>query len=279
MTRPIHELSGDMRRRYQILSRLGEGGMGVVYLALDRKLNRQVAWKVLPTHLSNNEVLRQRLVREARATARLNHPHIVAVYDVGADKKECFISMEYIKGNNLRKLLQEHQTLAILQALRYSMQIADALSLAHRENIIHRDIKPENIMITTDGDSAKVMDFGLARLADESSLTREGSLMGSLPYMAPEQIKGKEVDSRTDIYALGIMMYELLAGCTPFVGGNILAQHLHNEPPPLEASRPEVPGQFREVIRRCLEKDRELRPKDGGELFELLKTVSPETLH
>jgi tetratricopeptide (TPR) repeat protein len=279
MTRMVHNLSDDMRRRYQILSRLGEGGMGVVYLALDRKLNRQVAWKVLPTHLSNNEVLRQRLVREARATARLNHPHIVAIYDVGAEKNECFISMEYIKGINLRKILQEHERLPVLQTLRYSLQIADALSQAHKENIIHRDIKPENIMITTDGDNVKVMDFGLARLADEVSLTREGSLMGSLPYMAPEQVKGKDVDTRTDIYAMGIMMYELLAGRTPFVGGNLLAQHLHSEPPPLEKFCPDVPETFRGAIFRCLEKDREQRPKDGSELFELLRSVSPETIH
>lgn len=279
MTRAIHNLSDDMRRRYQIQSRLGEGGMGVVYLALDRKLNRQVAWKVLPTHLSNNEVLRQRLVREARATARLSHPHIVAIYDVGAEKNECFISMEYINGTNLRKILYEQQSLPVLQALRYSLQIADALGLAHKENIIHRDIKPENIMITSDGDNVKVMDFGLARLADEVSLTREGSLMGSLPYMAPEQIKGKEVDARTDIYAMGIMMYELLAGRTPFVGGNVLAQHLNSEPPGIEEFRTDVPEPYREVIFRCLEKEREKRPKDGGELYELLRTVSPKTIH
>ncbi len=279
MTRRIHDMSDDMRRRYQIMSRLGEGGMGVVYLALDRKLNREVAWKVLPTHLSHNEVLRQRLVREARATARLSHQHIVAIYDVGAEKNECFISMEYIKGTNLRKILQNQQNLTVMLALRYSLQIADALSLAHKENIIHRDIKPENIMITADGDNVKVMDFGLARLADEVSLTREGSLMGSLPYMAPEQIKGKEVDSRADIYALGIMMYELLAGQTPFVGGNVLAQHLHSEPPPLEKLRADVPEKFREVIFSCLEKDREQRPKDGNELYEMLRIVSPETIH
>jgi len=270
-SKQLRDLNIQTRKRYQIIRKLGEGGMGVVYLAVDQRLNRQVAWKILPSHLASNKEFQQRLLREARAAAQLNNPHIIAIYDIGAEQNECYISMEYIDGITLRKVLFEEKQLPIKKVFVYGMQIAEALSAAHKAGIIHRDVKPENIMITTEDEKIKMMDFGLARLGDDVQLTREGCVVGSVRYMAPEQIKALELDHRTDIYAFGVILFEMLAGRTPFVGDNILAQHIHKDPPKVTEFRSDVSDDLNELILKCLMKKKEERPESCTEIFKVLK--------
>jgi len=272
-SKQLRELTIQTRRRYQIIRKLGEGGMGVVYLAIDQRLNRQVAWKVLPSHLASNKEFQQRLVREARATAQLNNPHIIAIYDFGTEQNECYISMEYIDGITLRKILADEKQLPMKKTLVYGIQIAEGLYAAHKAGIIHRDVKPENIMITTEDEKIKMMDFGLARLGDDVQLTREGCVVGSVRYMAPEQIKALELDQRTDIYAFGVILFEMLAGRTPFVGDNILAQHIHKDPPSVTEFRTDVYDDLNELILNCLKKKKEERPENCNDIFKILKDV------
>jgi tetratricopeptide (TPR) repeat protein len=250
--------------RYLIKQILGKGGMGIVYLAVDQKLNREVALKVLSVALTGNEKFRQRFVREARAAAKLNHPHIIGIYDIGGDAGECFITMELVKGKSLRSMLNQAHKLSLSQTLRYALQVADALSAAHSAGIVHRDIKPENIMITDEGDNAKIADFGLARVSTEATLTMESAIVGSPAYMSPEQIRGRKVSARTDIYSTGIVLFEMLAG---------QRQHLNDKPPHIEEFCPTLPKALSDVIMHCLEKDPASRPKDGGALLTLLKKM------
>ncbi|GAB4310708.1 MAG: hypothetical protein Kow0059_00280 [Candidatus Sumerlaeia bacterium] len=261
-------------QRYKIVKKLGEGGMGVVYLATDSILNREVAWKVLPAHLAGNEEFQQRLLREARAAAKLSHKNIVAIYDIVTNPSECFITMEYINGQPLRNILRSRGKLTIEQALRYGRQMAEALEAAHRAGVTHRDVKPENIMISFDDDEVKMVDFGLARLSDDINLTREGCVVGTIPYMAPEQIMAREVGPHTDLYALGVILFEMLAGRTPFVGENILAQHLHNPPPDVRDFCPTAPEPLALLIDDCLEKDFQERPKGCDEVLRRLSAIA-----
>jgi len=204
---------------YELLAPLGAGGMGEVYRARDSRLERDVAIKVLPPQLSSNAQFRERFEREAKAISQLNHPHICTLYDVGHDQGTSYLVMEYLEGESLADRLAKG-LLPIAQVLRYGVQIADALARAHRQGIIHRDLKPGNIMITKTG--AKLLDFGLAKTADAAlstqhsafrtehkPLTEEGTIVGTFQYMAPEQLEGEEADSRTDIFALGTLLYEM----------------------------------------------------------------------
>jgi tetratricopeptide (TPR) repeat protein len=259
--------------RYLIKQILGKGGMGIVYHAVDRKLNRDVALKVLSIGVAGDEEFRQRLVREARAAAKLNHPHIIAVYDIGAEADNCFITMEFVKGKSLRDMLGQAGKLSLSHVLRYALQIADALAAAHDAGIIHRDMKPENVMITDEGSNVKIADFGLARVASEATLTVEGAVMGSPAYMAPEQIRGGKVTTRTDIYATGVMLFEMLAGQRPFTGEDLFAQHLNQPPPHIDQFCPDIPHALADTVMRCLEKKPASRPKNGAELLALLKEI------
>ena len=275
VTMPFLEVPESVRR-YEIIRKLGEGGMGVVYLARDTKLNRQVAWKVLPAHLAANQDYQQRLLREARAAARLMHKHIVAIYDVVSDAQECSITMEYIDGTTLRNKLADKPQLPIPVCLRYAAQIADALKAAHEAGVTHRDVKPENIMITNTTDEVKMADFGLARLDEDVHLTREGCVVGTISYMAPEQIRGEEVDGRVDVYAFGALLFEMLAGRTPYVGKNVLAQHLHNLPPSPRELRGDIAPGLEALILSCLEKDKDARPAGFGHVLESLKSLGAQ---
>src|ERR1700740_1075066 len=217
-------LSGKRLGPYEILSAIGAGGMGEVYRARDTRLERIVAVKILPDHLADRAELRERFEREARTVASLNHPHICTLHDIGQQDGTDFLVMEYLEGETLAERLKKGP-LPLVQVLQYAIEIADALDKAHRKGITHRDLKPGNIMLTKSG--TKLLDFGLAKLKQEAGpanvplsdiptakdpLTAQGSIVGTLQYMAPEQLEGKEADARTDIFAFGAVVYEMATG-------------------------------------------------------------------
>jgi len=250
---------------YEIVEPLGEGGMGVVYKARDPRLQRTVALKVLPAHHSSDPVRRARLLREARAAAALNHPHIVTVHDIASEGDTDFIVMEHVSGRPLGKLIPE-RGLPLAEALRIGTQVADALAAAHAAGVVHRDMKPSNVVIAADG-RAKVLDFGLATLASEDDrgaaerLTREGAIVGTITYMSPEQSVGQPADARSDMFSFGLVLYEMLAGSPPFKARST-AEHFHmlnySIPPPLRTVRPAVPEALEQVVSRMLAR----RPED-----------------
>src|SRR5215813_13538773 len=225
-------LSGTKLGPYEILAPLGAGGMGEVYRAKDTRLGREVAVKILPSHLSSDPARKQRFEREAKTISSLNHPHICVLYDVGQQDGIDYLVMECVEGETLAKRL-EKGPLPLEQVVKYGAQIADALDRAHRVGIVHRDLKPRNIMLTATG--AKLLDFGLAKptaaasLATmtatkvESPVTQEGTIVGTVQYMSPEQVEGKEVDGRSDIFSLGAVLYEMLTGKRAFEGKSQLS--------------------------------------------------------
>src|SRR2546426_6004502 len=217
---------------YTILEKLGQGGMGVVYKAQDTKVDRIVALKFLPSQLAADSIRRDRFLQEARAASALNHPNVCHINAIEEHEGQEFIDMEFVEGTTLRELIP----LADVQgALAYAIQISEALVEAHSKGIVHRDIKPENIMVTREG-RVKVMDFGLAKLKGTGTLTRVGLTVGTITYMSPEQALGQNIDHRTDIWSLGIVLYEMVAGEAPFRGEYdqaIIYQVLNTEPKPL----------------------------------------------
>jgi eukaryotic-like serine/threonine-protein kinase len=268
---------------YQILAPLGAGGMGEVYRAKDTRLDRIVAIKVLPASFASKPEHRERLDREARAIARLNHPHICDVYDVGRQGDDDFLVMEYLEGRTLADRLVAGP-LPVREVFRHAIEIADALDHAHRQGIVHRDLKPGNIMLTSSG--AKLLDFGLAKLRPEASipdlstvvthgspLTASGSILGTFQYMAPEQLQGKNVDSRADIFAFGAVVYEMTTGRRAFEGStqaSVIGAILHTDPPAMATLQPVAPPVLDRLVNRCLAKDPEHRWQTVRDLrFEL----------
>ena len=265
---------GQTISHYKITEKLGEGGMGVVYKARDTKLDRDVALKFLPESLTPTEEHRQRFIREAKAAAALSHPNICMIYNIDEHGDTPFIVMEYIEGKTLRAKIDGGE-LSPETALGYGAKIADALGEAHKQDIIHRDIKPENIMVDAK-DRIKVMDFGLAKLKQGRDITKTGDTVGTLAYMSPEQIRGQQVDHRSDLFSLGILLYEMLTGTKPFQGEHQAAMTysiVNEEPEPLETYLPEVPEELTQIIDRLLAKDPEDRLGSGGEVAELLDDV------
>ncbi len=273
---------------YEILSTLGAGGMGEVYRAKDTRLGRTVAIKVLPSHLSSNPDLRQRLDREARAVSSLNHPHICTLYDVGHQEGVDFLVMEYIEGQTLSSRLQKGPLLTA-ELLQYSIQITNALDKAHKQGIVHRDLKPGNIMLTKSG--IKLLDFGLAKLqpavsqvpevsslpTEQRDLTKEGMILGTIQYMAPEQLEGKEVDARTDIFAFGCIVYEMVTGRKAFIGKNqasLIAAIMSSEPSPVSTIQPATPPGLDRVIKTCISKDPDDRWQNAHDLMGELKWIA-----
>src|SRR3989441_5311568 len=273
---------------YCIVSKIGAGGMGEVYLAQDTKLDRKVAIKFLPESLVADEQARKRLVREARAAAKLDHPNICSIYEVSEDDGRSFIVMQHVEGETL-DVRMKRKPLDLSESLSLASQVADALAEAHTHGIIHRDIKPSNIIITPRG-QAKVMDFGLAKTAPatgaieteaetKSLLTTPGMIIGTVPYMSPEQVRGEKVDARTDIFSFGVMLYEMLSGQQPFASESAAATasaSLTLEPPPLARYGDECSEELQRILRKCLEKDRERRYQTMRDLLIDLRTLSDE---
>ncbi len=241
---------------YRIVAKLGEGGMGVVYRAQDAKLEREVALKFLSPDMTRDASATERFVREAKAAAALNHPNICTVFEIDEADGRTFIAMELVVGRNLRECLRTGP-MDIDDALSIASLMAEGLAAAHRNGIVHRDIKPANVIVTPDG-HAKIMDFGLARRTGAAQLTRAGTTVGTVAYMSPEQAKGEQVDHRTDIWSLGVVLYEMLAGKRPFRGARdqaIIYSILNDEPEPVSSGRPEVPAALDDVIATALAKD------------------------
>ena len=277
--------------RYEIRAKLGEGGMGEVYLARDTTLDRQVALKILPERVASNELRMQRFVQEAKAASALNHPNIITIYEIGTDPGAHFIATEFIDGETLRQHMM-HTPLTINEAIDISLQVASALASAHTAGIIHRDIKPDNIMVRRDG-IVKVLDFGLAKLTerwrtdevDRDAATRAmvhtepGTVMGTTAYMSPEQARGAEIDTRTDVWSLGVVLYEMVTGQEPFkseTASDTNAAILKTEPPPLSQLVSDIPGELERIVKKALQKDREERYQGVKDMLLDLKSLRRE---
>src|SRR5580693_2534893 len=282
-------LPGTRLGPYEILSNIGAGGMGEVYRAKDTRLDRIVAIKVLPSHIADSSELRERFEREARTIASLNHPHICTLYDVGHQDGTDFLVMEYLEGETLAQRLVKGP-LPLDQVLRYAIEIADALDKAHRKGVTHRDLKPGNIMLTRSG--TKLLDFGLAKLKQEVApanvqlsqlptandpLTAQGTIVGTLQYMAPEQLEGKEVDARTDIFAFSTVVYEMATGKRAFEGksqASLIAAILEREPPAMSSLQPMTPPALDRVVKKCLAKEPDERWQAASDVCDELKWIA-----
>ena len=265
--------------RYQIINSIGEGGMANVYLAYDTILDRDVAVKVLRGDLANDEKFVRRFQREALNSSSLSHSNIVEVYDVGEDNGQYFIVMEYIEGKNLKDLLKKRGKLTVSEVVDIMSQIADGLSVAHDSYIIHRDIKPQNIMILENG-LVKITDFGIAMAMNSTQLTQTNSVMGSVHYLPPEQASGKGSTLKSDIYSMGILMYELLTGKLPYRGDNaveIALKHLKEPLPSIREELPDLPQSVENVILKSAAKNPKNRYNDAREMYEDLKTCLDES--
>jgi dienelactone hydrolase/predicted Ser/Thr protein kinase len=259
--------------KYRIIEEVGRGGMGVVYKAEDLKLKRTVALKFLPPHLMDSPELKERFLIEAQAAAALSHANICVIHEVGEAEGRSYIAMEYVEGETLRDKIKKG-LLKTEVALDVAVQVAAGLGEAHHKGIVHRDIKSANIMVTDKG-QAKVMDFGLAKLRGGTSLTKSQTTLGTVAYMSPEQARGDEVDQRSDIWSLGVVLYEMLTGELPFKGDrdvSIIYSIVHEEPKPIKVRKPPVPIELQQVIARALRKKREGRYASADEMLKDLKT-------
>jgi len=263
---------------YKILEKLGEGGMGVVYKAEDTKLKRIVALKFLPSSIMASEAEKTRFVHEAQAAAALNHPNICTIYEIDEVEGQSFIAMEFVEGQSVKAKI-EAGPLKLDEALNIAMQAAEGLQAAHEKKITHRDIKPANIMITPKG-QAKIMDFGLAKLAGRTVITKEGTTLGTVAYMSPEQARGEEVDHRTDVWALGVVLYEMIIGQHPFKGmyeQAVVYSILNENPEPVTGLRTGVPMELERVVNKCLEKQAAHRYQHADDLLADLQRVKKES--
>ncbi|MEX0736776.1 MAG: protein kinase [Bacteroidota bacterium] len=267
---------GQTISHYSILEKLGEGGMGVVYKAQDTKLNRSVALKFLPAHLSATEEDKARFMQEAQAAAALNHPNICTIYGIEESGGQMFIAMEFVEGQTLH---DRRLNLPLKQAIEIGIQLADGLAAAHEKGIVHRDIKSENIMLQKDG-RVRIMDFGLARIKSASRLTKVGSTVGTTGYMSPEQVQGMQSDHRSDIFSLGVILYELFAGQSPFKGAHETAinyEIVNVDPEPISSIKPEFDPELDAVVMDCLAKDPADRSQSAAEVAKDLRHAKRES--
>ncbi|CEQ24236.1 serine/threonine-protein kinase and phosphatase [[Clostridium] sordellii] len=262
--------------RYEIIKKIGDGGMAFVYEARDKLLNRTVAIKVLRPEFVDDEEFLSKFKREAEAVASLSHPNIVNVYDVGEDGKVHYIVMELIEGQNLKDIIKNEGTLDEYTALDITKQIAKALGAAHKKGIIHRDIKPHNILISNEGRIVKVADFGIAKAVSSSTMTSTGSVIGSVHYFSPEQAKGKFVGKTTDLYSLGIVLYEMIIGRVPFRGDSpisIALQHINDEIEFTQEEKVAIPQSVRNIIKKLTSKASADRYQGADELIEDIEYI------
>ena len=275
---------------YRIIEKLGAGGMGVVWKAQDTHLDRLVALKVLPSEWVADAKRLRHFVREAKTASALNHPHIVQIYDIADHDGLPYIAMEYVPGRTLQERIGCNG-LRLNEVLKYAVQIADAMARAHAAGIVHRDLKPSNVMVTDDG-QAKVLDFGLAKFAGQPGSNKvdltqtltdaepsadEGVVVGTIAYLSPEQSQGKTVDSRSDIFSFGVVLYEMVTGLKVFRRNSMaatLSAILHEEPKPLHEIAPDVPPELEKIVARCLRKDPELRLRSMADLTLALKELT-----
>jgi serine/threonine protein kinase/Tol biopolymer transport system component len=273
---------GQTVSHYRILEKLGEGGMGVVYKAQDTTLDRVVALKFLPTHLSSSDQDKARFVQEAKAAAALNHPNICTIYGIEEHDGQMFIAMEFVEGSTLRDKTVGRigdSPLQIKQAVEMGIQLADGLAAAHEKGIVHRDLKPENIMLQKDG-RVRIMDFGLAKLKGASRLTKTGSTVGTAGYMSPEQVQGLETDHRTDIFSLGVLLYEMIVGQSPFKGVHETAinyEIVNVDPQPMSALKPDLDPELDRIVFECMQKEEDERYQSAKDISKELKRVRRES--
>jgi len=265
--------------RYEILEKLGGGGMAIVYKGRDTYLNRYVTVKVLRPEFTSDEDFISRFRREAQAVASLSHPNIVNIHDVGQEEGVHYLVMEYVRGDNLKAIIKKKGRLFPAEAVRIAVQVCEALEHAHQNNIVHRDVKPHNILITHDG-RAKLTDFGIAMEATSGTITRSDTIVGSVHYLSPEQVRGETATARSDIYAVGILLYEMLTGKQPYSGDTPIAvamKHIQETPPPVDEVNPDVPPELAAVVMRAMEKRPEQRYGSAGELARHLELALEDT--
>ncbi len=289
----MNTVIGQTLGHYRIEGKLGEGGMGLVYRAFDTHLDRPVAIKILRADATTSLERKRRFAQEAKAASALNHPNIIHIYDISSSGDTDFIVMEFVAGKTLQQLIGKNG-LPLRDTLKYSIQIADALTRAHSAGIVHRDLKPANIIVAEDG-RVKLLDFGLAKLtektvdseaatatmtAEEDLQTEEGSIVGTVAYMSPEQAEGKKVDARSDIFSFGSVLYEMVTGRRPFEGAtriSTLSAILHGEPQPLGDLVPDLPAELEKIISRCLRKDPERRAQHADDIKLALEELREDS--
>ncbi len=269
-------MTGRTISHYRIIEKLGEGAMGVVWKAEDIKLKRTVALKFLPPDALGNQELRARFLREAQAEAVLSHANVCTVFDV--DEEAGFLALEYIEGETVQARINRHP-LTLQEALDIALQATRGLAAVHARGVVHRDIKSSNLMVTPEG-VVKIMDFGLARIAGQARMTRAGMVTGTLAYMSPEQVQGKPVDQRSDLWSMGAVLYEMVTGRIPFRGQTeaaVIYSILHAEPEPVTALRTGLPKQLDRIVAKLLAKDPELRYQRASDLYGTLKRLKRRT--
>lgn len=261
--------------RYEIISQLGGGGMALVYKGRDTLLNRQVTVKLLRPEYTCDEEFVTRFRREAQAVAKLSHPNIVSVYDVGQEGDTHYIVMEYVEGKNLKEVIREEGILPVTRAVDIARQICEGLDHAHENGIVHRDIKPHNILVTP-GSRVKVTDFGIARAVTSATVTQAGTIVGSVHYFSPEQAKGEHTGARSDIYSVGVVLYEMITGQVPFQGDSpigVALKHIQEQPPAPSTLNRNISPELEKVILRAMEKDITMRYQSAGDMSRDLRTV------
>ena len=269
---------GTMISHYKIIEKIGAGGMGEVYLAEDTKLNRKVALKFLPPHLCQDEDCRARFKREAQAAAGIDHPNIAGIYEVGEYNGRPFYSMQVVEGQSLREVVAG-KDLPVERIIEIAIQVCEGLQAAHDKGIIHRDIKPSNILIDSHG-RVRIVDFGLAAIRGSEHLTKTGSTLGTIGYMSPEQIEGKDIDQRSDLFSLGVVLYEMIASRPPFEGDTeaaTLKSILNDTPEPLARYKKDVPDELQRTVSKLLEKDVEMRYPNAAGIISDLKRLKRES--
>ncbi|MEN8223619.1 MAG: serine/threonine-protein kinase, partial [Acidobacteriota bacterium] len=264
---------GKTVRHYEILEMLGIGGMGTVYKARDTKLDRYVALKFLAPHLSRTEDTKKRFIHEAKAVSALDHPNICSIFEISeTDDKELFIAMACYEGKSLKDKIEDTR-LPVMESVNIAIQIMEGLTKAHSKEIVHRDIKPANILVTED-QQIKIVDFGLAKLAGRTVLTKEGSTLGTVAYMSPEQTEGREVDHRADIWAVGVVLYEMLTGNRPFKGDfeqAVMYSIMNEDPEPIINLNSNIQPELHQIVDRALQKDPESRYLSAARMLKDLK--------